>query len=138
MSEMQRLMFEVEAKDMAWPVLPILLADMETGEIVYVSKFCADIFGYGKTELLHQPLELLVPEPLRDAHARWRKDASVPKARLMGVGRQIKGRKKDGTLFPVHVGLTAMVALGRPIGIAFVVDLTGITEQNQGHGGGGA
>lgn len=125
-SNLDKIMYEVAAKDVAWPVLPIIMADMESGEIVYISKYAADIFGYDVEELAKKPIEILIPEDIRDAHSRWRKDATVPKTRLMGVGRQIRGRKKDGTLFPVHVGLTAMTALGRQIGIAFVIDLTGV------------
>jgi PAS domain S-box-containing protein len=128
-NSINRLAYEVAAKDAAWPVLPIVMADMESGEIVVVNKFVADVFGYEADDLYGQPIEMLVPDALRDSHAQWRRDATVPKARLMGVGRQIMGRRKDGTLFPVHVGLTAMECMGRNIGIAFVIDLTGPVTQ---------
>src|SRR5437016_11481022 len=107
-SALDHLALEITAKDAAWPVLPIIMADMQTGEILYASVFAAGIFGYEAAELLGQPVETLIPEDVRDAHARWRQDTTVPKTRLMGVGRKIYGRKKDGTLFPVHIGLTAM------------------------------
>ena len=134
MSALTALTYEITAKDSAWPLLPIIMADTLTGEIVYASKFAADLFGYAPEELLGRPIEGLVPEALRDMHSRWRQEASVPKTRLMGVGRQITGRRKDGTLFPVHVGLTEMKALGRSIGVAFVIDLTGITLGAGSHG----
>ena len=120
------LAFNLTTKDATWPVLPIIAADMNTGEIVYASKFAADIFGYAEPELTGQIVEILLLEAVQDQHARWRQDASVPKTRLMGIGRLLYGRKKDGTIFPLHIGLTATKVLDRSIGVAFVVDLTGI------------
>lgn len=131
MSEIDRIAYRVAAKDKAWTVLPIILADTKTGEIVDVSKFTADIFGYQVDELIGNAVEMLLPEPLRTAHAMWRQDAAVPVTRLMGLGRQIRGRRKNGEIFPVHVGLTEVDVDGRSIGIAFVIDLTGIVQQAQ-------
>jgi PAS domain S-box-containing protein len=123
-----RIAYELAAKDAAWPKLPILMADLQTGEIVYCSPFAAHVFGYEPAELLGGSVEELVMPELREAHARWRQDASVPKTRLMGVGRHIIGRRKDGTPIPVHIGLTAARVTGRDIGVAFVIDLTGIIQ----------
>ena len=125
-SELKNLAHEVAARDAAWPVLPIVMADTQTGEIVYASKFAAAIFGYEPEELVGGNIENLVPMELRTAHAMWRKDVQTPKTRLMGVGRQVMGVRKDGSLLPVHVSLTAVESLGRGIGVAFVTDLTGV------------
>lgn len=128
MNEISRIAFETAARDAAWLVLPVILADCGTGEIVSLTKYAADIFGYEVHELMHKPIELLIPGDVQDAHARWRQDANVPKTRLMGVGRQIRGMRKNGTTFPAHVGLTTITALDRLIGIAFVIDLTGVVQ----------
>lgn len=129
MGEIARVAYEMAAKDAAWKVLPIIIADTDTGEILYCSQFAADTFGYTVDELLGQTIETLIPEDVRISHSRWRQDASVPKTRLMGVGRQIHGKRKDDSIFPVHIGLTSTKALDRTIGIAFVIDLTGIVRQ---------
>ena len=128
-SEFDLVAYEMVVRNAVWPKLPIIMAEMESedGPIVYVSRFAADIFGYTPEELLGQPIETLVPESLHSQHKSWRRDASVPKMRLMGQGRQIYGRRKDGALFPVHVGLTSTEVAGKQIGVAFVVDLTGVT-----------
>lgn len=120
------LAFELAARDASWPVLPIVLADFRTGEIIYVSKFAADIFDYEPERLLGQAIEMLVPEEIRLTHARWRQDAQTPRTRLMGVGRALRGKRRDGSLFPVLITLTSARVLDRDIGVAFVVDLTGI------------
>lgn len=128
MSELTKLAFEIAAKDTAWPILPIIMADIHSGEIVYISKFAEDIFGYETNELLGQTIEVLIPESVRESHARWRQDASVPKMRMMGVGRQIVGRRKNGNVFPLHIGLTTVSVMERVIGVALTIDLTGIVE----------
>lgn len=131
MSEINRIAYEISAKDAAWPVLPIIMADTQTGEIVYVSQFAAATFGYEVEELVGKPIEVLIPEKIRDAHTRWRRDVNTPNTRLMGVGRQIQGRRKSGRTFPCHVGLTSMKVLGKTIGIAFVIDLTGVAPSGE-------
>lgn len=134
-SFLANIVYEIAARDIAWPVLPVIMADTATGEIFYASKSAAGIFGYEPRELVGQVVEILVPESQRDVHVNYRQDASVPKTRLMGVGRQLWGRKKDGILFPIHVGLTAMEVANKSIGIAFVIDLTGIYDPvSTGHG----
>lgn len=127
MSELTRRAHQVAARDAAWPRLPILQADMQTGEIVDVHQPAADIFGYAVEELLGQSVELLVPEALRESHVHWRQDVQVPRTRLMGQGRKVMGRHKDGSLKPVFIGLTESSANG--IAVAFIVDLTGVEMQ---------
>lgn len=125
-NHLRRVAYELAAKEAAWPVLPIIMARLCDGEIVYLTKPAADTFGYTVEELLGKPVEILLPENVRTPHAEWRQDVSVPKTRLMGAGRQVQGRRKNGELFPAHVGLTQVTVLEESIGIAFVVDLTGV------------
>lgn len=125
-TSLDAMAYEAAAKSEAWSKLPILMADMDSGEIVYCTEFAASMFGYTADELNGQQLEILIPHDLRTSHAMWRQDANVPRTRLMGVGRRVHGLRKSGEVFPVHVGLTAMEAMGKKVGIAFVIDLTGI------------
>lgn len=131
MKDVERLIYQMAAKDAAWPVLPIVMADVVTGEIVYCSRFAAATFGYDFEELEGQLVEVLAPDEVRTPHTAWRQDVFVPNTRLMGVGRQVRGKRKDGSLFPVHVGLTAMEVQGRRIGIAFVIDLSSVLPPSQ-------
>lgn len=128
MSEINRLVYEVAAKDAVWPLLPIVMANLDSGEIVFVSKPAADLFNYEVDDLLGKPLEVLVPPNVATTHENWRKDASVPKIRTMGSGRQVYGRRKDGNLFPAHVSLMEAPAIGKRIGVAIVVDLTVVID----------
>jgi PAS domain S-box-containing protein len=126
------LMYEIAAKDKVWALLPILMAKVQTGTIVYCSQSAADVFGYDFRELIGQPVELLVPEAARDHHAKVRVDTAVPNVRPVGFARAVRGVRKDGSEFAVHVGLYEVVTPVGEIGVAVVTDLTGV--RGSGHG----
>lgn len=124
---LKRLAIRNAVRDTAWPVLPLVVIDCATGEILEISEAVATLFGYTDAELIGQTVETLVPEPLRTQHSSWRRDVRTPRARMMGEGRQVMGQRKDGTMFPCHVGLTSVHYQELVLGIGFVVDLTGVT-----------
>ena len=83
------------------------------------------LFGYGRDELLGRPIELLLPESLREKHVRHRADYTMrPAARHFGTGRDFNGRRKDGSTFPIEVGLNPMQAGGERMVIGAVVDIS--------------
>jgi PAS domain S-box-containing protein len=69
-------------------------------------------FGYERDEVLGQPLEMLVPERLRGAHAHHRQrffaDRLSAEPVRMGQGRELYGLRRDGSEFPVEVNLSAV------------------------------
>jgi PAS domain S-box-containing protein len=87
----------------------MLMIDRE-GHIVLVNKEIERMFGYPRSELLNQPVEILVPSRFRDAHPLNRsKFFASPKTRAMGIGRDLFGVRKDGTEIPVEIGLNPIV-----------------------------
>src|SRR5215212_3847874 len=74
------------------------------GLIALVNAQAERLFGYGREELLGQPIELLVPEDVRAAHPghrlRYERDA---RPRPMGAGMQLSGRRRDGSRFPAEI-----------------------------------
>jgi len=81
----------------------------ETGQIQLVNAQTERIFGYSREELAGQQVEMLMPERFQRRHMTDRKDFSHnPRARAMGVGLELYGRKKDGTEFPVEVSLSPL------------------------------
>jgi PAS domain S-box-containing protein len=76
------------------------------GVIVLVNAELERQFGYAREELVGQNVDALVPDALRGSHAALRERfAQAPQARPMGTRRELTGRRKDGTLFPVDIGL---------------------------------
>jgi two-component system NtrC family sensor kinase len=77
------------------------------GRIVLVNAQTEELFGYRRDELLGQPVEILLPDRLGDAHLLHRDDYhAAPRARAMGGGLDLFGRRKDGSEVPVEISLS--------------------------------
>ncbi len=77
------------------------------GRIGLVNRATEEMFGYERGELLGQPLSLLIPERYREAHQGHRERFFTdPRRRTMGKGLSLAGRRRNGTEFPVEVGLS--------------------------------
>jgi len=97
----------------------------ESGTIRLINPQIEHQFGYGSEELLGQSVEILVPTKLRSSHAEERERyCTAPETRLMGRGRDLFGRRKDGTEFPVEIGLNPIRTADGLFVIASVLDIT--------------
>jgi methyl-accepting chemotaxis protein len=95
------------------------------GIIQLVNSQVEKLFGYRREELLGQPVEILLPQRLRTNHPGHRTGFFAdPRARMMGVGRDLAGVRKDGTEFPIEIGLNSIIASGRMFGLAAVADIS--------------
>jgi len=95
------------------------------GRILLVNSQAELMFGYGREELLGQPVEILVPEQFRRGHPDFRKAFfASPETRPMGKGRELRGLRKDGTEFPVEIGLTPIQTPDGPMALSAIVDIT--------------
>lgn len=67
---------------------------------------CEKLFGYTRDELVGKSVEMLVPGDTRERHPALREAFhSSPSPREMGSGRELRGLRKDGSAFPVEIGL---------------------------------
>lgn len=95
------------------------------GNITFVNPMIEKIFGYIKDELIGEKIEILLPGKFRNIHPNHRqKFFSNPQARSMGVGRDLQGKRKDGTEFPVEIGLNSIETTDGVRAIAFITDIT--------------
>ncbi len=79
------------------------------GRIALVNRQTELQFGYRRTELLGQPVEVLVPERYRDRHVLHRDAYDVARrTRPMGAGLDLYARRKDGSEFAVEISLSPM------------------------------
>jgi protein-histidine pros-kinase len=95
------------------------------GKIVLVNSQTERLFGYGREELLGQPLEVLVPRPLRDEHAEDVTAYSVdPRVWPVDASLDLHGRRKDGSEFPAEVNLSPLATQGGNLVSSAIRDIT--------------
>ena len=105
----------------------------DAGVIRFVNRQTELLFGYDRDDLLGAPLETLVPEPLRPVHTVHRQSyAAAPFTRIMGRDLELRGRRRDGTQFPVDIALSHTDTEDGPLVIAVVRDLTGRKKAEEG------
>lgn len=95
------------------------------GRIVLVNRQLEKMFGYSREELLDQPVEILVPERFRKRHIQDRAAFfAAPRPQAMGMGRELFGLRKDGSEFPVEIGLTPVKTSESCFVLSSIVDIT--------------
>jgi PAS domain S-box-containing protein len=102
----------------------IVLVDAQ-GHIVLVNARAEKLFGYGREELIGQPIQLLVPDWFRGEHPAHRAGFhAVPAAWAMGAGRELFGRRKDATEFLVEIGTNPIQSPEGTLVLSAIVDIT--------------
>lgn len=97
----------------------------ESGRIVLANRRLESMFGYTQDELHLAPVETLMPARHRDAHPALRQAFfSNPETRDMAQRRELYARRKDGTEFPVEIGLNPMHTPEGMRVLATIVDVT--------------
>lgn len=99
------------------------------GKIVVVNTQAEILFGYGRQEMLGQPVEMLIPARFNVQHEKYRSGyVSEPRVRPMGAGLELFGKKKDGTEFPVEIMLSP---LRTPQGLFVTSAIRDITDRKK-------
>ncbi|HUE12830.1 MAG TPA: PAS domain S-box protein, partial [Planctomycetaceae bacterium] len=95
------------------------------GRIVLLNAQTEKLFGYARDELLGQTAELLVPTRFREMHAEYQNAFfASPAARSLGSGRDLYGQRKNGSEFPVEIGLMPIETEEGRLVLAAIVDIT--------------
>ncbi len=83
------------------------------------------MFGYGQGELVGSAVEVLLPDTLRDRHVQHRGAYDKkPVQRSMGIGLDLRGKRKDASVFPVEISLNHFAVDGQPYVMGLVTDIT--------------
>jgi len=102
----------------------IVLVNKE-GKIAYVNSQTEKLFGYTRTELLGQGVEKLIPTRYTQKHPGFRDFFfESPSVRSMGAGRELFALKKNGTEFPIEIGLNPLVTVDGTLVLASIIDIT--------------
>lgn len=108
---------------------PLVVVDAN-GAIAMINEGAVRVFGWTREEVLGKAVELLVPEASRAAHVGHRAEYTAPgaTARVMGQGRRLQGRRKDGSTFPAEISLSPIETAQGMVVAASVRDLTDRTR----------
>ena len=95
------------------------------GSIILVNAETERLFGYKRHELVGQPVDILVPARMRGHHVQHRTGfAARPEVRRMGAGHDLYGLRKDGTEFPLEIGLNPIQTEDGILVLSVIVDIT--------------
>jgi two-component system sensor kinase FixL len=83
------------------------------------------LFGYPEQELLGQNVNVLMPSPYREEHdAYLARYLATGRATIIGTGREVTGRRRDGTTFPLHLSVGELTVAGERKFTGILHDLT--------------
>lgn len=95
------------------------------GRIEAFNPAAVRLFGYPEGDVIGKNVSLLMPPPYRDEHDayldRYQREG---RARIIGIGREVNGRHRDGTIIPLHLSVGEMLVTGEKKFVGMLHDLT--------------
>jgi PAS domain S-box-containing protein len=102
----------------------IIIID-DRGVIQRANSATERLFGFSLAELVGQNVHMLMPEPYHSAHDVYlRNYLSSGEKKIIGIGREVTGRRKDGTTFPIHLSVGEFEAFGRRYFVGSIHDIS--------------
>jgi two-component system sensor kinase FixL len=97
----------------------------ERGKVESINPSACGLFDYVPEEVIGNNVSMLMPPPDKEQHDEYLKNYQrTGRAHIIGIGREVKGLKKDGTIFPFRLGISEVQYSGRKIYTGFIHDLT--------------
>jgi len=97
----------------------------QRGRIDMANPAALRLFGYEENEVLAKNVSILMPEPDRSAHDGYiKKYQTTGERKIIGIGREVKGRRKDGSTFPLKLSVSEVRLRSGLIYVGLLHDLT--------------
>ncbi len=125
-AESRALQAEIESRLLIESSLNGILTVDEAGRIIMTNPRLNLLFGYQKDELLGLPVEVLVPDVLKEKHSTLKFDylSHYRQQNMQSESRVVHGRRKDGVEIPVEISLSPILGAEKPKVSATVVDIS--------------
>ncbi len=95
------------------------------GAVQEYNPACERLFGYRADEVLGQNVKMLMPTPYRDEHDQYLlRYRTTGIKRIIGIGREVEGRRKDGSTFPIELSVGEARPGGRQVYVGIIRDIT--------------
>lgn len=95
------------------------------GVILSFNRLAENIFGYQEDEVIGSKINLLMPEPYHSAHDEYiRHYLATGEKKVIGIGREVEGRRKDGSVFPIDLAISELHIEGERVFSGIVRDIT--------------
>jgi PAS domain S-box-containing protein len=96
-----------------------------SGVIQYVNRGCENLFYYSSGELIGRNVSVLMPGSFSSAHDGYLlRHRETKVKRIIGIGRELQGRKADGTIFPMYLSVGESQTADGTIFVGIIYDLT--------------
>jgi two-component system sensor kinase FixL len=97
----------------------------EKGSVQIFNRACERLFGYAAAEVIGQNVKMLMPSPYHDEHDGYLSHyLSTGEKHIIGIGREVSGRRKDGSVFPMYLSVGQGVVKGERIFLGIIADLS--------------
>jgi PAS domain S-box-containing protein len=105
-------------------VVAILAID-DRGRVRTVNPAAERMFGYTAEEMLDRNVSMLMPEPYRTQHDHYmERYVQTGEKRIIGIGREVAGQRKDGSIFPIHLAVGEFEMQGERFFSGIITDLS--------------
>jgi two-component system sensor kinase FixL len=97
----------------------------EEGRVLSVNPAAQRLFGYAAEDVIGRNVTMLMPSPYHEEHAGYlQRYLATGEPRIIGIGREVTGRRSDGTTFPIHLAVNDTTLDGRHLFTGVIRDLT--------------
>jgi PAS domain S-box-containing protein len=109
-----------------------IIAIDEQGIMLEANPAVERIFGYAPDELVGQNVNILMPAPYRDEHAAYLdRYVETGDKRIIGIGREVRGKRKDGSTFPLYLAVSEGFVAQQRVFTGIVRDLGALREAEE-------
>jgi two-component system sensor kinase FixL len=137
LSERVRLEDQLRASEARWrsiiksAVDGIVVIDSR-GRIESFNPAAERLFGYLEADIIGQNVHILMPSPYREEHDYYlERYLRTGAAKIIGIGREVTGKRRDGTTFPVHLSVGEMAVNGERKFTGILHDLSGRIQMEE-------